>query len=353
MLNLMVNIMVVLGFIFPQPVTPESTAVGEEDRTQLLDKETTSEVIADIEEESLEEKIEIPMTDSIEISDNDQAQKESALKQLGVALMAIQQEANSEEVENSIIAVNGEENEAQKDEVSNTDIETENIEVADSDIDEVTSETDEVEEVEETDSSTEDATREEDNQENAPKSENDDVNQEDLTDSTESSVSASTEESVTESQDQTVAKEQSNTTEDGVSETESVFRNYRQTFYSVTAGEVRVGYGLSYLDDGVKVIDNVMHYYDSEYEWLPIVAVNIDEVMEVGLNERGIPSYYGTVLEITYPTGDTQKAIVLDACGACSWDNRIDLWVYDHDYQHDVIGIEYRIVREGFKQDEE
>ena len=210
-----------------------------------------------------------------------------------------------------------------------------------------------MEEVEETDSSTEDATREEDNQENAPKSENDDVNQEDLTDSTESSVSASTEESVTESQDQTVAKEQSNTTEDGVSETESVFRNYRQTFYSVTAGEVRVGYGLSYLDDGVKVIDNVMHYYDSEYEWLPIVAVNIDEVMEVGLNERGIPSYYGTVLEITYPTGDTQKAIVLDACGACSWDNRIDLWVYDHDYQHDVIGIEYRIVREGFKQDEE
>ena len=119
------------------------------------------------------------------------------------------------------------------------------------------------------------------------------------------------------------------------------------------AGEVRVGYGLSYQDDGVKVIDNVMHYYDSEYEWLPIVAVNIDEVMEVGLNERGIPSYYGTVLEITYPTGDTQKAIVLDACGACSWDNRIDLWVYDYDYQHDVTGIEYRIVREGFKQDEE
>ena len=136
-------------------------------------------------------------------------------------------------------------------------------------------------------------------------------------------------------------------------ETEEVFKNYRQTFYSVTAGEVKVGYGLTYQDDGVKVIDNVMHYYDDEYEWLPIVAVNIDEVLEVGLNERGIPNYYGTILEITYPEGETQKAIVLDACGACSWDNRIDLWVYDHDYQHDIKGIEYRIIREGFREDEE
>ena len=138
-----------------------------------------------------------------------------------------------------------------------------------------------------------------------------------------------------------------------VDETETVFKDYRQTFYSVTGGEVKVGYGLTYQDDSVKVIDNVMHYYDAQYEWLPIVAINIDEVLEVGLNERGIPNYYGTVLEITYPEGDTQKAIVLDACGACSWDNRIDLWVYDHDYQHDIKGIEYSIVRVGFKDDKE
>ncbi len=135
-------------------------------------------------------------------------------------------------------------------------------------------------------------------------------------------------------------------------ETTTVFKDYRQTFYSVTAGEVKVGYGLTYQDDSVKVIDNVMHYYDDEYEWIPIVAVNIDEVLEVGLNERGVPNYYGTILEITYPEGDSQKAIVLDACGACSWDNRIDLWVYDYNYQHDIKGIEYRIIREGFKDED-
>ncbi|MDE5977715.1 MAG: hypothetical protein K2G70_04520 [Turicibacter sp.] len=141
--------------------------------------------------------------------------------------------------------------------------------------------------------------------------------------------------------------------EDLEDETDLVFKDFRQTFYSVTAGEVQVGYGLTYLDDAVKIIDNVMHYYDDEYEWIPIVAVNIDEILELGLNEQGIPSYYGTILEITYPEGLTQHAIVLDACGACSWDNRIDLWVYDHDYQHDILGIEYRIVRKGFSEDDE
>ena len=151
----------------------------------------------------------------------------------------------------------------------------------------------------------------------------------------------------------TDSDESTDVVSDVVEETEEVFKDYRQTFYSVTSGEVKVGYGLTYQDDDVMVIDNVMHYYDDEYEWLPIIAVNIDEVLAVGLNERGIPNYYGTILEITYPEGETQKAIVLDACGACSWDNRIDLWVYDQDYQHDIKGIEYRIIREGFKENEE
>ncbi|MGL4336787.1 MAG: hypothetical protein ACRCST_07815 [Turicibacter sp.] len=130
-----------------------------------------------------------------------------------------------------------------------------------------------------------------------------------------------------------------------------VYQDFRQTFYSVDQGEVKVGFGVTYEDESVKNIDNVMHYYDEEYEWLPIVAVNIDEVLDVGLNEKGIPLYYGTILEITYPEGEVAKAIVLDACGACSRDNRIDLWVYSYNYDHDVTGIEFKIIRDGFKNE--
>ncbi len=341
MLNLMVNFMVVLGFIFPQPIAPESTTAVEEDRIQLLDKEPTSEVEMPTESESQEVKTEVATLNSEESESEGQQQKELALKQLSTALMAVQQEADSE-VEMNVVTVNGQENDSQSDAVVNPENEA---------TDAVENETNDDMDEPAMDSDEEEGAPPEATEENQIQDTGDEVgNQEPVEESTDATLA---EESGDETQDQVVAKEQTDASEDGVSETEPVFRDYRQTFYSVKAGEVRVGYGLSYQDDGVKVIDNVMHYYDSEYEWLPIVAVNIDEVMEVGLNERGIPSYYGTVLEITYPTGDTQKAIVLDACGACSWDNRIDLWVYDYDYQHDVTGIEYRIVREGFKQDEE
>lgn len=132
------------------------------------------------------------------------------------------------------------------------------------------------------------------------------------------------------------------------------YKDFRQTFYSVDSGEVKVGYGLFYNDKSIRNINNVMHFFDDGYqEWLPIVAVDINEVLEVGLNKRGIPNYYGTILEITYPSGQAQKAIVLDACGACSRDNRIDLWVYKNDYNHDIKGIEYRVIREGFKHEDE
>lgn len=190
----------------------------------------------------------------------------------------------------------------------------------------------------------------------SPKVEDDDQHQE-LTQKTETDTEALEESNVAVARNftPTVEEEEAPIEQQSQSfdETDSVYKDYRQTFYSVESGEVKVGYGLKYDDSQIKNIDNVMHYYDDEYEWLPIVAVNIDEVLEVGLNERGVPNYYGTILEITYPEGGTQKAIVLDACGACSWDNRIDLWVYSHDYEHDVKGIEYRVIREGFKEDDE
>lgn len=78
MLNLMVNFMVVLGFIFPQPIAPESTTAVEEDRTQLLDKEPTSEVEMPTESESQEVKTEVATSvftscdsDSVGISTSD------------------------------------------------------------------------------------------------------------------------------------------------------------------------------------------------------------------------------------------------------------------------------------------
>lgn len=126
------------------------------------------------------------------------------------------------------------------------------------------------------------------------------------------------------------------------------YKNYRQTYYSVQEGERSLGAGYNVNSSEVAVINNIMNFYDKQYGYLPIVAININEVMSSGLNQRGTPNLYGSVIEMKYPNGTIQKAIVLDACGACSRSSKVDLWVYSNDSSLDVSGVEFRYVRKGW-----
>lgn len=130
---------------------------------------------------------------------------------------------------------------------------------------------------------------------------------------------------------------------------EPILTDYRQTFYSVEEGETGVGYvGMTMDNPLIREIDNVMHYNDVEFGWLPIIAIDINEVIESGLNEVGTYNYYGTVYNVQYEDGTTTDAIVLDSCGACTRHDRIDLWVYDNDYTHDKEVDSIFLKRSGF-----
>ena len=126
------------------------------------------------------------------------------------------------------------------------------------------------------------------------------------------------------------------------------YKNYRQTYYSVQEGEISLGSLYYYGHDKVKAIDNVMHFNDSEYGWIPIVAININEVYASGVNENGTPNLYGSVIEMKYNNDTTTKAIVLDACGECSRSSKIDLWVYRNDQTLDTQGVDFRYLRKGW-----
>lgn len=123
--------------------------------------------------------------------------------------------------------------------------------------------------------------------------------------------------------------------------------DFRQTFYSIEQGETKLGSGYDYLSDKVSNIDNIMHFDDDEYGKLPIYAVDINEVINSGQDEKGTWNIYGSIIEIT-DGNNSWQAIVLDACGACSWDNRIDLWVYDNDVSMDISGISWKYIRHGW-----
>lgn len=130
-------------------------------------------------------------------------------------------------------------------------------------------------------------------------------------------------------------------------------QGFRQTFYSVIGNnETNLGYlGLSNASPQIRNIDNIMHYLDDQFGWLPVIAVDIDAVRATGLNEIGTYNAYGSVLNVSYEDGTSVCAIVLDACGACAVHDRIDLWVYRDDYAHDKSVEAIEIIRRGFEED--
>lgn len=133
-----------------------------------------------------------------------------------------------------------------------------------------------------------------------------------------------------------------------VSRYSNLERTYRQTYYSVEQGETSLGSGYNNYSQQVKNIDNVMNFNDPEFGYLPIIAVNINEVKESGQNSKGIWNMYGTVVELNYSSGEVQKAIILDACGACSRADKVDLWVMNNNVKHDVENVELKVIRDGW-----
>lgn len=125
-------------------------------------------------------------------------------------------------------------------------------------------------------------------------------------------------------------------------------KGYRQTYYSVAEGETNLGAGYNYQSKEIAVINNVMNFYDKDYGYLPIYAININEVLGSGLNSKGTPNLYGSVIQIKDSNGNISKGIVLDACGACSRANKIDLWVYNNNQVHDVSNLEFKYIRKGW-----
>lgn len=124
-------------------------------------------------------------------------------------------------------------------------------------------------------------------------------------------------------------------------------QDYRQTYYSVVDGETKLGSLFYYGHSSIRNINNIMHYNDSQYGWLPVYAINMNEVTSSGQNANGTWNIYGSVIEVRQ--GDkTWLGIVLDACGACRYANKIDLWTYSHDVSLDVTGLDWRIVRYGY-----
>lgn len=129
--------------------------------------------------------------------------------------------------------------------------------------------------------------------------------------------------------------------------------NFRQTVYDVVReGGVQVSHGEYWNSKNMRVHNNVIQYHDKEYGWIQVVALNIDQVKEYGSVVTS--SMLGSVIEMRYPNGHVEKAVVLDVCGAARTQRKVDLWVYDlhrakaNTNTGDIQGVEFKFIRFGF-----
>lgn len=132
----------------------------------------------------------------------------------------------------------------------------------------------------------------------------------------------------------------------------TVHDNYRQTYYTYVDGDFSVGARtpdgelITLGTPGLAVIDNEMKWYDSDYGWISIFAINLDEVKAT---QNGYDfDVYGSIIEITYPDGNSEHGIILDACGACRYEDKIDKWLYEKDKTKDIKGVSFIYKRYGW-----
>ena len=134
---------------------------------------------------------------------------------------------------------------------------------------------------------------------------------------------------------------------------EQEYTDYRQTYYTVAEGEFQVGAreqngrAINLNNPNIKIIDNQVMYNDDDYGYVPIVAINWNEVLDSQVGKYDF-AVYGSIIEINYPDGTVEDAIVLDSCGACRYSNKIDKWINQPDSSEDVKGVSYTYKRYGW-----
>ena len=125
--------------------------------------------------------------------------------------------------------------------------------------------------------------------------------------------------------------------------------NFKQTTYSVKDENLKItANGTKWNGDKTRVNNNSIQYYDNQFGWCDIYAVNIDQVKEHGTGKAAVynSSLHGSIMEIKHQDGTTTNGIILDACGEAKKKAIIDKWVYNQEKENEMV--DWFIKRQGW-----
>ena len=125
--------------------------------------------------------------------------------------------------------------------------------------------------------------------------------------------------------------------------------NFKQTTYSVKdEGLHTTANGTKWNSDKTRINNNTIQYFDNQFGWCDIYAVNIDQVKEHGTGKASVynSKLHGSIMEVKHQDGTTTNGIILDACGEARKKAIIDKWVYNQEKENEMV--DWFIKRQGW-----
>lgn len=123
--------------------------------------------------------------------------------------------------------------------------------------------------------------------------------------------------------------------------------NYKKTSYSTQEGLTTTATGINVTNNPkVKLNGNSYQYYDSEYGYVDMYAMNIDQLKNSSNQGIYTSPYYGSIIEVEDENGNISYGGIYDACGAASKSAILDKFTKNTEPNNQKIS--WSVKRKGF-----
>ena len=128
--------------------------------------------------------------------------------------------------------------------------------------------------------------------------------------------------------------------------------NWKKTSYSTQEGLTTTATGINVTNNpNVKLVGNSYKWHDSEYGYVDIYAMNINQLKESAKGGVYTSPYYGSIIEVEDSNGNISYGAILDACGQASKEAILDKFTKNTEPNNEYIS--WSVKRKGFASKDE
>ena len=128
--------------------------------------------------------------------------------------------------------------------------------------------------------------------------------------------------------------------------------DWKKTSYSTQEGLTTTATGINVTNNpNVKLVGNSYKWHDSEYGYVDIYAMNINQLKESAKGGVYTSPYYGSIIEVEDSNGNISYGAILDACGQASKEAILDKFTKNTEPNNEYIS--WSVKRKGFANKDE